>query len=231
MRLLIFRFILMLILFSGCTLHTGSGKYIQKNIDGNFNAIHISGPYKVEIKNGEACSVVLETDDNLLRKTNVSIENNTLTAKIKGNNFKNAHFKLIVTSPEFIMIDGSAAADFLIVDDVRSKNILKIKLSSSSSLKGKVDAPEIHLTTSSGSKIDVLGRTKKLFVEGSSGSDIHADGLLSETTSAKASSGANISVYASISLDAAASSGGNITYKGNGNVQKQTSSGGNIINE
>lgn len=221
--------IFILILFSaGCRVHTGSGKLVSKTIEGeNFNSIDISGPYEVEIVKGTICSVVVETDDNLMKIADVTVKNNKLVAEVRGSNFRNAHLKLIITAPEIQSIEGSAAAEFT-SDDLTATKKLEISLSSSSSFKGKADAPEIHLKASSAGNINIKGRTRLLFANASSSGDIEADQLLSETTSVSASSGADISVYASIQLNATASSGADIRYTGNGNVQKHTSSGGKI---
>ena len=226
MRVQLFVFIFLSLVMFGCVVHSGSGRLITKNIEGEiFTEIDISGPYQVEIKKGNSYSVIIEADDNLMNLTDVNIRNNKLEADIDGHNFNNAHFKLLITGPEFNLIKGSASAEFKVAEFI-SRNKIEIRLSSASYLNGNADAPEINLKTSSGGEINITGRTRKLVAEASSGSAIDAIQLLSENTTAKASSGSDISVHASVQLRASASSGGNIRYRGNADLQKHISSGG-----
>lgn len=228
MRLQFLTFIFLSLVFSGCSVHTGSGRFITKNIDAEiFTEVDISGPYQVEIKKGNNYSVQLETDDNLMKLTDVSVRNKKLVARIDGHSYRNAHFKLVITAPEIQIIKGSASADFD-SGELTSKDKIEIRLSSSASFNGNADAPEIELRTSSAGRIGIQGRTRKLLAEASSGSHIDAGNLLSETTTAKASSGSSVSVYASVKLDASASSGGNVQYRGNAAVDQHESSGGNV---
>ena len=231
MRVQLFVFIILSVVMFGCSAHSGSGRLITRNIEGEiFKEIDISGPYEVEIKKGNSYSVIIEADDNLMNLTDVRIRNNKLEADIEGHNFNNAHFKLLITGPEFNLIKGSASAEFKVAE-LNSRDKIEIRLSSASYLNGNADAPEINLKTSSAGKINIKGKTRKLVAEASSGSDIDAIQLLSENTTAKASSGSDISVHASVQLKASASSGGNIRYRGNADLQKNISSGGVVEKE
>lgn len=228
MRSTILSFILLAFTFCGCVEHTGSGKLVQKNIEGEtFNEIDISGPYEVDIIEGNTCSVVIESDDNIIGLTDVYVNGNTLMAKIKEGTLNNAHLKLMITLPELHSIKGSASAA-IHADLFTSKEKLEISLSSSASLKGNIDVPETVLKASSGSTIKLDGKTRTLKVNASSSGEVDAIRLLSETTTVNASSGASVAVYASVGLKADASSGADIVYSGNGVVDKNTSSGGSV---
>ena len=92
-----------------------------------------------------------------------------------------------------------------------------------------VDANEIHSDCSSGADILLRGTAKTLYAEASSGSDIEAKELETESCEVRVSSGADVAVNTKKSLTAKASSGGSVKYKGNPEVVSQEKSSGGSV--
>lgn len=222
-------FFAMLVLVS-CNYKTGSGNLTTqtRNIE-NFNAITVGGGFDVEVKTGPVFSVVVEADDNIIKYIETSISGNTLRIRTEDlNNFSDVHMKVYVTAPAIHTIKASASADVEVMGILTSQERLTFKANSSANIKAEVNAPEVETEASSSGTIAISGKTKTHKTESSSSGDINAFDLLSENTTAKASSSATIQVHASVSLNAQASSSGSVEYKGAAAVQKTENSSGSV---
>ncbi|MBS1742829.1 MAG: DUF2807 domain-containing protein [Bacteroidetes bacterium] len=218
------------VVFASCMLKKGSGNIVKetRNIE-SFTGLSVGGGFTVEISNGATQNVVVEADDNLMKYVEMNVSGGELKVKLAHVSVTDAHLKLLITVPEINRIAASAGCVVVSKTELKSASAMKLAASAGSDIKVNLDAPEVSADASSGSEINISGRTKTFRAESSSGSTLSASDLLSETTEAKASSGASAHVYASVKLDAKASSGGDIVYKGGAaSVIKEENSGGSV---
>ena len=224
--------ILLLTVFTltSCNQTTGSGNIVtETRKTGGFDGISVGGGFEVEVKIGAVTSVLVEADDNIIKYIETKVSGNTLKISTEGlHSYNDVHMKVYVTAPAITIIKASASADVIVEDILTGSNRLTFKASSSASIKAEVDAPEIETDASSSATITLTGKTKTHKTEASSSAEIKAFGLLSENTTAHASSSANIEVHASVNLDAKASSSGSVKYKGAAAVTKSESSSGAV---
>ena len=219
------------ILITGCDHRTGSGNMVSRVEDvASFNKISVSGAFYVEVLPGDAEQRVQVTaDDNIMEDVLVSVKNGELKIKMRsGVNYNNVYPKVIINIPSLEKISTSASAKVQVKNTLKWSGKIQFKTSSAGTIIADVDAPSIYADASSGSTIELSGRTKNYNVQGSSGSSVKAAELLSENTDVQVSSGASASVHASVSLKAEASSGGSVDYKGGASVSAKESSGGSI---
>ena len=225
-------FILLLTAFTlaSCDYTTGSGNIVTETRNvGSFDAISVGGFFDVEVKIGDAASVVIEADDNIIKYIETRVSGNTLKIRTEDlHNYSDVHMKVFVTVPFLSSISASASADVIADNILTSNTKLTFKASSSASIKSEVDAPEIETDASSSGTISLSGKTKSHKTQASSSADIKTFDLLSENTIAAASSSANIQVHASVNLNARASSSGSVEYKGAAAVTKSESSSGSV---
>jgi hypothetical protein len=215
---------------ASCNFTTGSGNIVNETRTvGNFDGISVGGSFDVEVKIGPVTSVVVEADDNIIKHIETSVLGNTLKISTEGlNSIANVHMKVYITTPSLKNIKASASADVYVADIIESNSRLSFRASSSASIKAEVNAPEIETDASSSATITLSGKTRNYDAQASSSANIRTFELLSENTTAKASSSADIDVYASVQLDAKASSSGSIDYKGAATVKKSESSSGSV---
>ncbi len=227
--------ILMIILaisvLGACRYKRGSGNIItEKRNTGSFTGIMVAGGFEVEVKNGPV-DVIVESDDNIIKYIRTDVVNGVLKIRMDQINLNDAHLKVYITAPEINNIKTSASANVEAKDVLKSGEAIRLHSSSGSEIKAELDAPDVFADASSGSQIDLSGKTRNFDAESSSGSTVNANGLLSENTTARVSSGATAEVHASLTMNATASSGGNIKYRGAGTVKKSVSSGGSVEKE
>jgi len=225
-------FILTVFLASACNnTKRGSGVIIKeiKSVKA-FDAVAASGSVNVDVQTGSTASVIVETDDNIMPFVETNVSNGILKIKLKDiNNLRNSTVYVHIIAPEIKSLTTSASAEITSNDIIRAAEKMVLKASSGSNINIKVDAPSVSGDASSGAEITCEGKTKEINGTSSSGSEINFSALQAETANVTVSSGASISLFASVGLIAKASSGGEITYKGGASsVQKNVSSGGSV---
>ncbi len=228
-------FILFICLALSCNISKrGSGIIIKEpRAVQAFDAINASGAVNVDIQIGATPSVTVETDDNIMPFVETDVSGGILNVKLKGiNNLRNSTVYVHIVAPAIKSLTTAASAEIKSKDIVKANEKMVLKASSGSNINIKVDVPFISGEASSGAEINCAGKTKEVKGESSSGSTINFSKLQAETVNATVSSGASISLFASIGIVANASSGGRITYKGGAtSVQKNVSSGGSVSAE
>lgn len=190
-------------------------------------------------------SILVETDDNeKLQFIKTEVENGALKIFVDmgGKNYKgsksrnNINFNILkvtifgpslksfkASSSGQIKIENLNASDNLEIGASSSGSIsgkfkatdVTVDVSSSSKFKGDVEAKLVVLESSGSAEIEIRGKAEKVTASSSSSSSCNTKDLVVETAEVKVSSSADISVYASKSLDAKASSSGNVFYYGN----------------
>ncbi|MEO5984611.1 MAG: head GIN domain-containing protein [Ferruginibacter sp.] len=212
----------------GCNYKKGSGNIVsEKRQTTSFKSVKVSGDFEVMIKKGDNEEVIIEADDNLVNNIETKVVKGQLRIRTKDDNLRNSHFKATVTAPYINDIRASASA-CVTSNSLDSPDAIELHASSASIITAVVNAPVVTGVSSSGAELVLSGRTKNFKGSVSSGADIKAKNLLSETTIIKASSGGYARVHASILLNASASSGAEIIYTGGANVVQNASSGGEI---
>ena len=225
-------FILLCTVFTlvSCDQTTGSGNIVTETRNtGSFDAISVGGSFDVEVKMGDATSVIVEADDNIMKYIETKVSGNTLKISTEGlHSFSDVHMKVYVTVPVLTAVSASASAEVVGENILTNADKLVFKASSSASIKAEVNAPDIVTDANSSASITLRGKTKNHKTEASSSAEINAFELLTENTTANVSSSANIEVHASVSLNAHASSSGSVEYKGAATVTKSENSSGTV---
>lgn len=223
--------LIILMAFSCNNTKRGSGNIIKETRTVNsFDGIVASGSVKVDVQIGDAASVIAETDDNIMPFVETKVSNGILKIKLKDiNNLRNSTVYVHIITPEIKSLTTSASAEISSDEVLKTSDKLVLKASSGSSINVKIDAPTVSSDASSGAEITGEGKTRDVISNSSSGATINFSLLQAENAKAAVSSGAQTSLFASISLVAKASSGGGIDYKGGAtSVQKNVSSGGSV---
>ena len=228
--------LILAILFSSCgfDINFGNGKKgngivteDHRPVNADFTSISASEGLDVYVTQGNDFDIMVEADDNVIDLIGTDIKNGTLRIHAIEN-IGRATKKVYVTLPVITTLETSSGAGLITKNTIRAQNI-DLSASSGSRLEiMDLKAEKVTVDSSSGADIKMVGDTKALYGNASSGSGIKAENLTATTCEASASSGAGITVNVSESLIAKASSGGNIRYTGNAIVENKKSSSGSV---
>ncbi len=200
----------------------------KRKIHEDFTKVKVSTGLDLYIRQGDKVSLTVEADENLHDIIITEVDNGRLKIYSEKNIWRAKARKVYLTVTDIEELKATSGSD------AYSENTLKVKdfelsVSSGADANISVDADNITTSASSGADLRVSGKANTHYSSASSGSSINAYALKSRDVTVKVSSGADINIHASESINARASSGGDIDYRGNPeNVNKKTSSGGSV---
>jgi hypothetical protein len=207
----------------------GNGNVKKQNREvGSFTAISAGSGIDVYLMQGDKESVIVEADENLLDLIVTRVKGDKLIIKTEDPIRRAKKLDVYVTFVDVKEISVSSGSD------LESRNMLKfgvldISVSSGADAELDLQAEDLTCSVSSGADANLSGSAESFYGKASSGSDLRASELKAKICKAKASSGGDVSVYASESIEASASSGGDVNYYGNPTkVNVSSSSGGDV---
>ncbi len=194
----------------------GNGKVetVERNINADFDAIKVSRGLDVYLTQSDDISIVVEADQNLHDIIMTEVENNVLRIYAEENIHFASSKKVKVSFKDINKITSTSGSDVYSTNTIVTEN-LELKTTSGSDMELDIDVKVLECKSTSGSDLRLSGKADKIYAEATSGSDIKAGNLKSKSCDARASSGADITIYTSDELYAKASSGGDIKYYGN----------------
>ncbi len=202
----------------------------QRNISSNFDAIDVSQGIDVYLTIDDDVSLSLEADENLHELILTEVKDGVLHIYAEKNIWSAKSRKVFVTAKSINEIVATSGAE------VRSENTIeaedfKIRVTSGADVRLELNVTDLSCSTTSGADARLKGKAENFTAKSTSGSTIKAQDLETETCTAKVTSGADVYVNVTNSLNAKATSGGDIRYVGNPkNVQENSSSSGSIRN-
>lgn len=214
-------------LFNSVTGNRNVLKQVRKTSE-NFTGIKVSSGIDLYITQGSRNNIIIEADENLHDIIKTEIDDDVLKIYTEKNIWRSKAKKVFVTIQDLQFIKASSGSDVKNDESITVDNIL-ISASSGANVNLQLVAKTVETNASSGADIKLTGTSISHDSNASSGAAINSFKLESTMGAARASSGANIKIYASKTVKANASSGGNINVKGMPQeIDKNTSSGGNI---
>ncbi|MFK5983753.1 MAG: head GIN domain-containing protein [Flavobacteriaceae bacterium] len=193
----------------------GNGNVVieERSVTANFDEVRGTSGIDVYLTEGTENKIVVEADENLQNLIETHISNGKLTIRSSKNIGRASAKKVHVTYVVLTGIEASSGADIIVNSVLKGEN-LSLDASSGSDLEVEVFTKNLSAETSSGADIKISGKASTLDASASSGSELNAKKLQVLTCSAKASSGADITVNVKEKINAKASSGGHIKYYG-----------------
>lgn len=200
----------------------------DREITNDFTKVKVSSGIDLFIKQGNEVELTVEADENLHDYIMTEVEGDQLRIYVDGNIWRAKARKVYLTVTDIEALKATSGSD-VVSDGVLKVNDFDVSTSSGADMRIEVDATHVSSSSTSGSDLRISGTTETHDSSASSGSSLSAYGLESREVSARASSGADVEVFASESITAKASSGGDVRYKGSPKkVSKKTSSGGGV---
>jgi hypothetical protein len=186
----------------------------EREINDHFNEIEVSRGLDVYLTQGISEGIMVEADENLHDIIMTEVHNNILKIYAEENISYSKSQKIYVNFKELTKITSTSGSDVFSKNTIKADH-LELKTTSGSDMSLDVETNSINCKSTSGSDLRLSGKTNILHAEATSGSDIKAGKLKAMETTARASSGADITVNTAKALTAKASSGGDIKYYGN----------------
>lgn len=232
-KLLLFLFVTTLL--SSCNVNmfnrvNGNRNVVTENrsTKEDFTRVKVSTGLDLYLSQGTENKITLEADENLHDIIITEVKDGELRIYSEKNIWNAKARKIYVTIKNLERVTATSGADVYAKETLKVNNINVIS-TSGADIRISLDANSVQSTATSGSDIELSGITNNHSSNATSGASIDAYELRSKSVTVNVTSGADINVYASESIDARATSGGDVDFKGNPKqVNKKSSSGGSI---
>ncbi|HEX4877163.1 MAG TPA: head GIN domain-containing protein [Chitinophagaceae bacterium] len=201
----------------------------------NFHGIHLSSAFDVYLSQGNEEAVAVSAADNKNRdRIKVEVKNGILHISYDSKGMSwgsgNKKLKAYISFKNLDELEVSGACDVFITGMLKT-DMLTIKQSGASDLKGKLDVNKLTIDLSGASDMLVSGTATQLHVEASGASDFKGYELVTETCDARASGASDIKITVNKELSAQASGASDVRYKGNGVIRDIKSSGSSSVSK
>ena len=193
-----------------------------------FTKIKVSTGLDLYLSQGTKNKVTLEADENLHDIIITEVNDGVLKIYSEKNIWQAKARKVYVTVKNLEGLTARSGSD-VYTEDVLKVETIKVSATSGADIRIALDADTVETSATSGSDIRISGTANNHTSRANSGASIEAYKLISKNDTVNVSSGADINIYASESINAKASSGGDIDFKGNSReINKKSSSGGSV---
>lgn len=227
----------------------GSGNKITQTFDvSGFDQVELSTVGEVHIEQGDAESVTVETDDNIMPLLVVKVEGRKLILSSKEN--KNIDpsvltFNVAVKELSHVIANNSGdifagpikgdSLDILVnasgnvnLESVEEKDF---SVTSSGSGNVKVDSlnsENVHTVASASGRVEIAGTATSHTVEVSGSGDVDAGDLQTSTAEVTDKASGDVTIWVSDTLDVSINGSGNVKYYGDPKVTQDVSGSGNV---
>ena len=239
--------LVLVVLLAGCTLPevissrvtsiTGSGNVVTQEEDiTGFDKVDVSHAFKVDISQGQAFSVVIRIDDNLVQYLEVVKQGSTLKIGLKPGRRYNTRkitrkitMEAEVTMPELSGLELSGASQGTITGFESSKT-LNVDLSGASHLRGDIEAGDAWFDVSGASQMNLTGSAQDVVIDASGASQVDLSAFPVADAHVDASGASKATVNPSGQLDVNASGASHVYYVGSPTLGKIDTSGASSVN-
>jgi hypothetical protein len=208
----------------------GSGNIIDQDLKvTDFNSVNVQGPFSLEILQDKSFKVTLSTDENLIKRVQVSLERKLLKVRIEAPaTFFPTSLMIKITMPAISSLNLSAGVKANISGFNYMSNFT-LFLSDGSVLNGDLGTINADFNLSKASKVDLTGSAVMLDLDCLSGSKFgSADFVITRAdVNLKGSSEATLNVNGR--LDIVLSEMSKVYYLGNPLISDASITGGSTM--
>ena len=210
----------------------GSGNVVTETRDvSGFQAIDISYPAQVLVKQGSKESLEIEAEDNLLPGLKTQVKNGVLDIFYKTTNGKHVNptktVKITIVVKDLTSVDFTSAGD-LTIENLKT-NALDVSLSGAGNLKlNKILVKALGVDLSGAGSMSASGTADDLNLNISGFGDFKGTDLHSKDAQVDISGAGSATMWVDNNLDAQISGAGSISYYGSASVTKQVSGVGGV---
>jgi hypothetical protein len=234
---------LLVILFAFISLNSFSQKWqtIKGNGEtkketrevGSFMSIDALGSMEIKIDYGNAGTISVEADENLLPYIETTVEDGRLSIKQKKNvNLKSrSGIVVYVSMTQIKSLDLSGSGNISGSGAFANDATTDFSVSGSGNLTLDFDTfKDLDLSVSGSGNIKLKGASPMISAKISGSGNIDCSNISSNDVVAKVSGSGNIKVYANNSIDAQISGSGNVFYRGDAQkINRKMSGSGKVI--
>jgi hypothetical protein len=216
------------------TLLSGNVEEETRSVS-NFSGISLSVPANVQLTQGNAYSVVIEADKDILDRIETEVQNGVLRIKTRNNfsfGWGSSKINIKITMPSVNELSVSGSGKIIAANQISTSN-LSVSISGS----GNVSIDDLNVKSLSASisgsgslKLSGKGSANDAKATVSGSGSIALNGIRFADANVNISGSGRVKIFAIENLKARVSGSGNISYEGNPLIDAKVSGSGKIRN-
>ncbi|WP_374949471.1 head GIN domain-containing protein [Mucilaginibacter sp.] len=199
-----------------------------------FNAVSVSGSFDVYVTQGSSESVKVDAPSDIIDRIITEVDGGVLKIYTKNNNGmnwswgNNKKIVVYVSIKDVNAVSLSGSGDVFFKNGLRAPS-LKLKLTGSGDLTGKVDVKNLESNVSGSGDITISGRAETSIVSVVGSGDFTGQGLITANTSVKVAGSGDARVNAADRIDASVVGSGDVHYTGSAkNISSSKAGSGSV---
>ncbi len=221
--------------FAGCGISVnwdgpavaGSGNIVSKyRTVAEFDRIEVGGNFDVEVEVGEAQSIRLTGDDNLLPQVETKVRHGELEIDYDGSYRSRDDIKIAITVPRLSAIHSSGSSD-VNVTGVRSSTF-DAAVSGSSELWVEGDFGDLEANVSGSGEITMAGTANDIDANVSGSGELDLFSVPASTADVTVTGSGEVGLDVSEKLSATVTGSGDVEYTGDPSVTSRITGSGSV---
>ncbi|MET3979148.1 hypothetical protein ABIB62_001735 [Mucilaginibacter sp. UYP25] len=198
-----------------------------------FSAVSVAGSYDVFITQGSSESVKVDAPSNIIDKIITEVQGGVLRIYTKEGtnwNWNSGNKKMIiyVSIKDINAVSLAGSGDVVFKDGLRATS-LKIKLTGSGDISGKVDVKNLESSIGGSGDITLSGRADNSTVSVVGSGDFTGQNLVTTNTQVKVAGSGDARVNANDKIDASVVGSGDVHYTGSAkNISSSKAGSGSV---
>ncbi|MCO5936009.1 DUF2807 domain-containing protein [Mucilaginibacter sp. RB4R14] len=198
-----------------------------------FTSVAVAGSYDVFITQGSSESVKVDAPANIIDKIITEVKGGVLVIHTKeGNNWNwesgNKKMIVYVSIKDISAVSLAGSGDVVFKDGLRATS-LKIKLTGSGDISGKVDVKNLESSIAGSGDITLSGRADNSTVSVVGSGDFTGQNLVTTNTQVKVAGSGDARVNANDKIDASVVGSGDVHYTGSAkNISSSKAGSGSV---
>jgi len=197
-----------------------------------FSAVNVAGPFDVYIVQGSSESVKVEAPSDIIGRIVTEVEGGVLKIYSKSesnwNWGRNKKMVIYVSIKDVNAVSLTGSGDVYFRDGLKAPS-LKIKLTGSGDITGKLDVKSLESTLSGSGDITISGRAETSTVSVVGSGDFTGQNLTTTNTSVRVAGSGDARINASAKIDASVVGSGDVHYTGGAtSISKSKAGSGDI---
>ncbi len=214
----------------GCTPLLGSGRAASQDYElSGFARVYASHGFEADVRQGDAYSVRVTTDDNILDDVVVEVSGDALSIGLPTGTFTTSRLQAEVTLPALREVRASGGSRVSFSGFSEEGESFRAEGSGGARVEGEAFAEEMRIDLSGGSRATISGSAERLEVTVSGGGNADFSDLEVQDADVNVSGGSSATVNVRDTLDATASGGATVRYIGNPTIGRENVSGGGAV--
>ncbi len=209
---------------------TGEGKTVTETLDlPSFEGIGLSISADVYLKQGNAQSVKIEAQKNIIDNIEREVTNKVWKIKFDKSVRNYEDVKIWITIPHLNQVAVSGSGDIQGENTFSNLNELELAISGSGSIELDAESKSVNVSISGSGDMELGGTTGKQNVSISGSGDVDAYGLSSKTCQVSIAGSGDCQLTVTENLTVSLVGSGDVYYKGNPSVHSKIVGSGDVI--